>query len=705
MLCSAEGLRACVRPAEPHPILDTSASRSVVGARSALALLLSILAPAPLVHGQSSAPAPLAHEPRPGVTQVELMGRSLADYPYFEYVRAVLTGHRLEVALDPTVYPQIAGRPCDLFIVAHRSPGEWAANALLTDVRGAPLPVAFGSGNIQTCTVFADPGFLSGDAGVDFGVPYDVVLDFDRNQRLGPGDFIDGIAGEAGFYVVAPPELPGPLDVTEVQYSGGTFLGQDTYYPNAISTMGKLPLVVVSHGNGHNYQWYDHIGYHLASWGCIVMSHQNQTMPGIETASTTTLTNTDYILANQAQIAGGVLDGHIDGHRIVWIGHSRGGEGVVRAFDRLIDGTYTPAQFTAADIVLISSIAPTDFLGPASANPHDANYHLWVGGADSDVNGCASCTICQSFHLLDRASGTRQSISLHGAGHGAFHNGSGGLFAAGPCLLTRAETHAIMKGYLVPLVKRYTDGNVPAKDFLWRQWETFRPDGAPVNTCVTVDLTYAEGPSAGDFVVDDFQSNPELGLSSSGGAVTADVDTLVEGRFDDADASFTPTDLDPMNGMTLGGASDTTAGVVLGWTDFDRFLAFEIVPGARDLTDHAFLSFRACQTTRTKQTNSEKGDLTFAVTLIDETGGAGTIFTGVYGGGVEEPYQRTGCGGTSGPGWGNEFETLRLRLSDFTRNGSPLDLSRVASIEFRFGPSFGSSPGRIGLDDVVITRD
>jgi len=50
------------------------------------------------------------------------------------------------------------------------------------------------------------------------------------------------------------------------------------------------------------------------------------------------------------------------------------------------------------------------------------------------------------------------------------------------------------------------------------------------------------------------------------------------------------------------------------------------------------------------------GDLTFDVRLRDSQGGSSTINIGAYGGGIEEPYQRTGCG--SGTGWANEFETI-----------------------------------------------
>jgi predicted dienelactone hydrolase len=152
------------------------------------------------------------------------------------------------------------------------------------------------------------------------------VVDLDHDVQLGPGDLVDGYGDEAGFYAVHDVTQAGPYPVTEILYSGGALLGQNTFYPTNVEGMGELPLVVVSHGNGHNYQWYDHIGYHLASYGYIVMSHENNTVPGIEAASTTTLTNTDYFLGHLNIIADGDLQGHVDARSIVWIGHSRGGE-------------------------------------------------------------------------------------------------------------------------------------------------------------------------------------------------------------------------------------------------------------------------------------------------------------------------------------------------------------------------------------------
>jgi len=638
-----------------------------------------------------------------GVVRLELAGNPLDAYPHFEYVRSFMESLPISVAVDPARHPDITGWSGDVYVVEHREPETWTEERALHDVRGAPQPAGFFGTDVEGNTLnLTQVELISGDAGTGLGVPYDVVLDTDMDGRLGPGDWIDGLDGEPGLFVVRPTQEAGPLAVNEVIYSGGSFLGQDLYYPTNIASMGALPLVVVSHGNGHQYTWYDHIGFHLASYGCIVMSHQNQTGPGVESASMTTLTNTEYLLANQAAIANGAIAGHIDVHRIVWIGHSRGGEGVVRAYDRIFDGTYVPVNFTIDDIVLVSSMAPTDFLGPGSSEPHDVNYHLWVGGADDDVNGCADCSICQSFHLLDRAVGDRQSISLHGVGHGAFHDGGGSTVAFGPCLLSRAETHALMKSYLLPLVKRYTEHNLAAEDFLWRQWERFHSPGLPAHECVVVDLQYTPGPSDGRFFVDDFQSEPSLTTSSSGGYVFSEFTDLHEGVLDDPNEDFTHNG-DPMNGMTMGGVADSTAGITFGWVGADLALRFGLTAGNEDLSAYRHVSFRACQSTRDPQNEILLGDQKFEVGLRDGHGVASFLGISAYGGGIEVPYQRTGCG--SGAGWANEFETIRIRLQDFTRDGSGIDLADIESIEIRCGPAHGSKEGRLGFDDLVLTRD
>lgn len=686
--------------------------------------LALLLAPAPLAQrspADAGAFPSRADELAP--TRIELAGKALARFPYFQYTRSFNQGEPIQIAFDPRVERALVRRTLDVYLIEHEA---LAAHLAGQRFEGPPLRVQLVSALVRDNIFLLDAGTLSGASKADeqgtrvLGRGYDLAVDVDADGRLGAGDLLDGSLDEAGFYVLedfvdfraADSLETGPYAVSEVLFEGGTNLTrQDVYFPREIGLLGALPLIVVSHGNGHFYTWYDHIGYHLASWGYVVMSHVNNTGPGIETASTTTLQNTELFFARLGEIADGALLGHVDVHRQVWIGHSRGGEGVVRAYRRLELGTPLVTQYTLADVKLVSSIAPTDFLGPNASNMGAASYHLWTGGADADVNGCANCNICQTFHLLERADGTRFSSSLHGAGHGDFHAGGGSSVAAGPCLLGRTTTHTIMRALLLPLVQVAVHANPAALDYLTRQWEEFRATGAPGpldNACVSVDLQYVPGPERERLVIDDFQSEPLRTRSSSGGGVLISPGLEAhyeEGRFDDRNADFNTVTTDGMNGMTLAGPADDSAGIVFDWNGTDETLHFELIEGARDLGAWRTLSFRGAQATRHPNTTAELGDLDFAVQVVDSALHTSTLQLSAYGAGLEEPYQRGGCGGGGGVGWGNEFETFRIPLGDFRRGGRRIDLANVIGIGFLFGPAHGSTSGRIGLDEIMLTRD
>jgi len=659
-----------------------------------------------------AAAAALAASPALAQVDLELAGNALAQYPFFEFVRAFNADASVQVAIDPTRFPGVVGQTCNIFVVNDKSAAAWAADPSLVDVRpSGPQTVTFVAGGIEDDTfTVAGPGQLPSSAGtVALGRGYDVVLDCDLNGTLGSPDYIDGrVPDRGGLYVVHDITTLGPLPTTAVNYNvtGTTpgFESERTFYPTGIGSMGQLPLLIISHGNGHNYTWYDYLQQHLASYGYIVMSHENNTEPGIEAASTTTLQHTDAIIGQQGTIAGGVLNGHIDSTRIVWIGHSRGGEGVTRAFDRITDvpPSYNPTFFTPASIRLISSIAPTDFLGPNSSNPHGANYHFIYGAADGDVNGGPTSDIADAFNIFERADGFRDSHYIQGVGHNEF-NCCGGNDATGPNLIGRPAAQTIAKGYYLAVVKRYLEGSVAAKDFLWRQYERLRPMGA-LATAV-VDLEYKEPPSTGKFVIDDFQTQPAVGTSSSGGTVGTNTLNNVEGLLNDNNLTFTWMTTDPMNGMQRGRSNDTTKGTV-----FDtgpgpaRRMEWSVVPAGQDFSGKAYLSFRACQGTRHPLTTAHLGDTGWYVMLRDAVGHtSGRLRFDSYGGGIEEPYQRSGDG--AGFGWQNEFETIRVRLTDFLTDGSSLDLSQIVAVRFYWRSGSSIIAERVGFDDLEVTTD
>jgi hypothetical protein len=344
---------------------------------------------------------------------------------------------------------------------------------------------------------------------------------------------------------------------------------------------------------------------------------------------------------------------------------------------------------------------PVDFLGPSKSNPHDANYHLWTASGDADVDGSAGCNLCQTFHLHDRATHFRQSTVVQGTGHAWFHDAGGTTWFTGPCPIYEAGTHLVQLGHFLPLIKHYIEGNIPGKDFLVRQYEHFHPPSVPADTnpCYVVTHEYRNGPLDDDgvVVIDDYQSETSLSFSSSGCPVTYDVTGIVEGRLDDNNSSFTWTTSDPFNGATQAGPSDLSRGVVFTY-DGDKFYEWEVCPAERDFTDNLYVSFRGAQGTQHPFTLNPLGDQTFALTLRDEDGVSSTINIGAYGGGLEQPYQRSG-------GWHNEMERIRIRITDFLTNGSGIDLSRVEAIRLDLGPSFGTVHGRIVIDECMLDND
>ena len=57
----------------------------------------------------------------------------------------------------------------------------------------------------------------------------------------------------------------------------------------------------------------------------------------------------------------------------------------------------------------------------------------------------------------------------------------------------------------------------------------------------------------------------------------------------------------------------------------------------------------------------------------------------------------------SDPGWQAEFETIRLRLTDFLNNDSGLDLQNIVAVRLEFAGTGDAPSGRIAIDDLSLT--
>ncbi|MEM6994291.1 MAG: hypothetical protein AAF721_27500, partial [Myxococcota bacterium] len=297
--------------------------------------------------------------PVTGVIRTELVGHPRDGSPHFRAVDNFNDDEAITVAIDATRLG-VEGE-CDAFVVAAKDDAQWETDPALVDVRaGGPETMTFEGGLVDNRFELTPPGALTSDAGAGLGVPYDVVLDCDQDGTLSDGDVLDG-GDRPGLYRTHDVTVAGPLAVSSIEYSGGAFLGQRTFFPTDIAAMDAVPLVVVTHGWSYTYEDYDYIGEHLASYGYVVMQHETDVGDGgpeaTNNAAPNTLDNTHYLLDNQATVGDGVLDGHLDASRILFTGHSTGGEAVVRAVTQLRDGSFSSPHFGYDNIKIVSSIA------------------------------------------------------------------------------------------------------------------------------------------------------------------------------------------------------------------------------------------------------------------------------------------------------------------------------------------------------------
>ncbi len=667
----------------------------------------------------------------------ELAGNPLSLFPYFHFVTAIQQDQPVRVALDPTRYPQIVGVSARIYIVANKSEIEWRDAPALTDVTaGGYADVLFSGGTIQANTfTLAAPGELPSADGVAFGVGYDVVIDLNANGQLDAGDLIDGrLERQAGFYVVGDITVDGPRPSMRATYvvdpeigqppgqsipggvcgaTGTSCRSQRVFYPADIAPDERLPLVVISHTSGGVLNWYDYLGDHLSSRGFVVVSHATNTVAGVLAAASSTLQHVDAFLAQRELIPSLLpLADHVDARRQVWIGHGRGAEGVVLAYDRLVDGEQRSA-YTREDVRLVAAIAPTDFLGPDATHPHGVDFQLLYGAADGDIPGGPQSDVTAPFNVFERARGDRQSTYIHGAGHSYFDCCGFRDFAGeSDTDIGRAVTQRIVRAALLARVLSSVRGDRAARDYLWRHYEELRPFGVPESGAsgpVVVDHEYrtaepVAGSAARKRVIDDFQSEPALERASSGAAVVSSLTTRAEVPLNDSDGTFTYSPTDPAQGMTRARTNDTSRGLtLLSPAGAAHMLEYQLAAAQRDLTAYTYLSLRACQITRSPLTLAQPADADFTISLRDHAGRSGAIRISAYGGGLERPYRRGGSG--LGLGWANEFETIRIRLTDFQRNATGLNLADVAAIRLEFGAAFGSDGVHLGIDDLEVVRE
>ena len=563
------------------------------------------------------------------------------EAPFARVVNTFNVGEPVHVVITQEATANGDG-PYDLYVVEHKSDEAWTADPLLEDVRaGGPQTVSFNPLDAEANVVpLEDAASLESTSGIRPGHSYDLIIDLDGDGLLSDDDILDG-GDLPGLFIVGNLNNAGPLAVSSFDYELDFWHTMRVFHPTELDGLGMRPLVVISHGWTHEFTYYDYLAEHLASYGYVVISHRNDVGYGAaeatETASQTALENIDTFLANYPDMNGGVLDGHVNKHLIVHAGHSTGGECVVRAYTRLLEGDYLSPHITHNDIVLLQTLAPVSFLDGDDVSPHEANYHTFIAGADTDVTGAPLDSYVQALAIYERGTGNKQVTYIHGAGHEDLHGNPGDSWADGPDLIGREATHTVVRPYFLAACELYAHNNLAFKEYFTRNRHDMVPLG--IQTGVTVTGEYREH-NGGELVIDDYQSNPSLSTTSSGGVLDYTTTISEEILMKDTDGSFAFSWSEWANGMVRSRYDDFPRCGVYAWEN-DASVYVQLYPYTYLMEDMVF-SFRAAYVTRHLLNEGSDG-LSFELEFYPDEGPSCVIPIEPWGK-VLPPYPRSNGG-------------------------------------------------------------
>lgn len=677
------------------------------------------------------------------VNRIPMSGRTVAGAPYFRYSDTFETGENVYAALDPgIVAPGNIGKMCALYVIPSKDAAAWSNNSL--------SHLAVLGGNTQAQRIKVQAGCVNYNkvlvwSGASQLGEYDIVADFGNNQTDAslfvpdhkydtPLDIIDGYL-VAGFRVVDDPGTlsdfahAGNWNYTETDVTGmglqGTVQIQDEnkgyHTPGGFSTINRTvqlkahvyfpansagitdpaqisttqpdyPLIVVVHGNWHDYTTYDFLLEHFAKNGFIAASIDLRHVAGSGLTHDMRGLGRANVLFKHLAVLEAKFGSKLQ-NNIGIMGHSRGGEGVVKA------ARLNKQQTLGHNINAIISLAPTDqygseVLGGAWATP----YFVLYGSRDGDISGAiwtTGYTVPQTgFALYDRASGARKSmVFVYRATHNGFitdnHDGpwDGENLAD---LLAPATQKKITKAYMNAFFRQYLKNEPKWEGMFTGEWQ-------PKSVAATGARLYIQhrNPDQPHKTVDDFEGATANWQSSTiGGTVSHD------------DASSNPTlPVDPQEGRmhdhTSAAGLDPksphdTKGLRLRWDNPGDHLVFSIPSGDKDVSGYSVLSFRITQKVDSTE-NTANQPQNLRVALKDSSNNERAIRVSAF---SEIPFPDHRANHAHSK---SAMNTIRIPLTSYTivAAGQPkVDLEKIVSLSFVFSEK---PKGEIEIDEIEFS--
>jgi hypothetical protein len=378
---------------------------------------------------------------------------------------------------------------------------------------------------------------------------------------------------------------------------------------------------------------------------------------------------------------GPLFQGRVDLGNIALIGHSRGGEAVVSAYDINRNPLIVPPA-DRANIRAVVSIAPTDFRNISI----DAPYLAIVGSDDDDVSQV------HGLRIYDRAVPPKQIVWIVGAIHNYFSSNwlwQDEVRADPP--VTRAQHQDIAGGYCNLFLLAHLRGVAGANPYFTGERR--------LNSLAGVEIHHAYQ-VPGTRVVDNFEDAPaDRTRNSLLGAVTATGSTFDEQALDQLNAAC---------GVNLPSWFQDTNGLMLEWHTLSARYTTSL--GGISVAGYSVLSFRVGQD---RSVNPAGGTQDFRVRLRGRNLRGGPHAEAVLRvrdfGTIPPPRTKTVSAGT-GPApactslWGtmtlSMLKTIRLPLARFSQANTNLDLTSLDSISFEFNVN---AVGRLAFDDIEFS--
>ena len=483
------------------------------------------------------------------VNKLPISGRPVSGAPYFRYCDTFEVGADVWGAFDPGIIdPGNLGKMCALYVIPSKTDAQWNIDNSLNHLavlggNAAVSKIKVQSGCINGNKILLWPNALQPGE-------YDIVADFGNNvpdlasfvtdaEYNTPLDAIDGYF-VAGFRVVEDPGTlsewanVGSWTYDETTQGTATVLDESGHYstpggfasvnrnvprkanlffpadaPGATSpaqisaALADYPLIVIIHGNGHNYINYDFLLQHFARNGFVAASiHLNNGMSALGRAN---------MLFEHLAIIKPAFGPKLQ-NNIGVMGHSRGGEAVIKA------ARLNQQQALGHGINALIALGPTDQYGhEVLAAPWATPFFVLYGSRDGDITGgiwTPGYSVPQTgFALYDRADGAnKHMVFVERASHNGFinfnENFSGEAASCVPPLDQQKVTLAYMNAFFRMLLRADT------------RWDgMFSGEWKPPSVAATGIRMQSQSRTTGQSTLDDFQSNTVWTTSSSGAAV------------------------------------------------------------------------------------------------------------------------------------------------------------------------------------------